>query len=107
MSSARSGIERRRGEGTRRSREGDVVHDAAPLLIDMPCNEIRHVRPLRLVLTLATLLLSACGASADRRTASGSDTVVVYSAASLAVPLRATLDSFARASGAVIQQENG
>lgn len=35
------------------------------------------------------------------------DTVVVYSAASLAVPLRAVLDTFARRTGAVIQQENG
>jgi len=84
-----------------------VVHDPAPLLIVMPCNEIRHVRPPRLVLTASALFLGACSASADRRVATVPDTVVVYSAASLAVPLRAALDSFARESGAVIQQENG
>jgi molybdate/tungstate transport system substrate-binding protein len=73
----------------------------------MPCNEIRHVRLPRLVPPLAASLLAACGPSADRRAVASRDTVVVYSAASLAVPLRATLDSFARATGAVIQQENG
>ncbi|MEO8562910.1 MAG: extracellular solute-binding protein [bacterium] len=56
---------------------------------------------------MTLLLLAACGSSAERRASTVPDTVVVYSAASLAVPLRATLDSFARASGAVIQQENG
>ena len=39
--------------------------------------------------------------------ASGADTVVVFTAASLAVPIRAALDSFARRTGAVVQQENG
>jgi molybdate/tungstate transport system substrate-binding protein len=73
----------------------------------MPCDEIRHVRLPRHVLPPVALLLAACGASADRRSEAVPDTVVVYSAASLAVPLRQTLDSFARASGAVIQQENG
>ena len=61
----------------------------------------------RHVLPPAALLLAACGPSADGRAAETRDTVVVYSAASLAVPLRATLDSFASPSGTVIQQENG
>jgi molybdate/tungstate transport system substrate-binding protein len=73
----------------------------------MPCHEIRHVRLPRHVLPPVAMLVAACGTSADRPAAVTQDTVVVYSAASLAVPLRATLDSFARSSGVVIQQENG
>ena len=84
-----------------------MVHDPAPLLIVMPCNEIRHVHPLRLVFPSIALLLTACSDSPERGAATVPDTVVVYSAASLAVPLRAALDSFAHATGAVIQQENG
>jgi molybdate/tungstate transport system substrate-binding protein len=83
------------------------MHDAAPLLIVMPCDEIRHVRPLRLVLTSWFLLVGACGAAPDHRAVTVPDTVVVYSAASLAMPLRSALDTFAHSTGAVIQQENG
>jgi len=61
----------------------------------------------RFVVAPAALLLAACGASAERRPAAVKDTVVVYSAASLAVPVRAALDTFARETGAVIQQESG
>jgi len=43
----------------------------------------------------------------DAAAASGADTLVVFTAASLAVPIRAALDSFARRTGAVVQQENG
>jgi molybdate/tungstate transport system substrate-binding protein len=101
-------MERVRGEKRDDRTRGDALRGAALLLIVMWCDEIRHMRLLRLVLPPAALLLSAgCGTSADRRPAASRDTVLVYSAASLAVPLRATLDSFARATGAVIQQENG
>ena len=62
----------------------------------------------RFALSLTTtLLIAACGTSAEQRTTPAQDTIVVYSAASLAVPLRETLDVFAHASRAVIQQENG
>ena len=49
----------------------------------------------------------ACAPPCDAATASRADTVVVFTAASLAVPMRAALDSFARHTGAVVQQENG
>ena len=58
----------------------------------------------RLVLLGCALAMSRpCGA--QRPTTP--DTVVVFTAASLAVPIRAALDSFARRTGAVVQQENG
>jgi len=41
------------------------------------------------------------------RARAGADTVVVFTAASLAVPIRAALDSFARRTGTVVLQENG
>ena len=66
------------------------------------------MRHLRTVTVLALLTTSACSADAapiDAR--AGDDTVVVFAAASLAVPIRAALDSFARRTGTVVQQENG
>lgn len=56
----------------------------------------------------ALLLLVALGCS-DARPRSGSriDTLLVYEAASLAVPMRAALDSFSRATGAVVREEHG
>ncbi len=66
------------------------------------------MRQLRAVTVLA--LLTASMRSADAAPISarvGSDTVVVFTAASLAVPIRAALDSFARRTGTVVQQENG
>jgi len=61
------------------------------------------MRPLRIAPLVALL---AC-ARPDAAAAAGADTVVVFTAASLAVPVRAALDSFARRTGAVVQQENG
>ncbi|MFL5620469.1 MAG: extracellular solute-binding protein [Gemmatimonadaceae bacterium] len=55
----------------------------------------------RLVALLA--LARPCDAAAAPR----ADTLVVFTAASLAVPIQAALDSFARRTGAVVQQENG
>ena len=69
-----------------------------------PCNEIRHMRPLGTACLVATLVFARPGEAAAVPRA---DTVVVFTAASLAVPIRAALDSFARRTGAVVQQENG
>lgn len=68
------------------------------------CNEIRHMRPLGTACLVATLVFARPGEAAA---APRADTVVVFTAASLAVPIRAALDSFARRTGAVVQQENG
>ena len=50
------------------------------------------------------LLLIAAGCT-DRRTVK--DTLLVYEAASLALPMQAALDSFARATGVVVSEEHG
>ncbi len=66
------------------------------------------MRRLRALAVLALLTASARSADAAHPGARASaDTVVVYSAASLAVPIRAALDTFARRTGTVVQQENG
>ena len=62
------------------------------------------MRPLRIAPLVALL---ACARPDAAAAAAGADTVVVFTAASLAVPVRAALDSFARRTGAVVQQENG
>ncbi|PYP77178.1 MAG: hypothetical protein DMD35_16150 [Gemmatimonadetes bacterium] len=55
------------------------------------------------------LLVASLALTRPREAAAASvaDTVVVFTAASLAVPIRAALDSFARQTGVVVQQENG
>ena len=62
------------------------------------------MRSLGFALLVASL---ACARPCEAAAASRADTVVVFSAASLAVPIRAALDSFARLTGTVVQQENG
>jgi molybdate/tungstate transport system substrate-binding protein len=69
-----------------------------------PCNEIRHMRLLGSACLVATLVVLRSGEAAA---APRADTVVVFTAASLALPIRAALDSFARRTGDVVQQENG
>ena len=61
------------------------------------------MRPLGLVLLVVSL---GCARPSDADVSRG-DTVVVFTAASLATSFRATLDSFARQTGAVVRQENG
>lgn len=62
------------------------------------------MRPLGIAWLGAMLLFAPPGkASAAPR----ADTLVVFTAASLAAPMRAALDSFARRTGTVVQQENG
>jgi molybdate/tungstate transport system substrate-binding protein len=62
----------------------------------------------RTVTLLTLLAASARPANAAPVAArGGGDTVVVFTAASLAVPIRAALDTFARRTGTVVLQENG
>lgn len=66
------------------------------------------MRSLRTVIVLALLVARAPSANAaPLRTHAGGDTVVVFTAASLAAPIRAALNAFARRTGAVVLQENG
>lgn len=62
---------------------------------------------MRLCTVSSLVFLAACSASPDARILSGHDTLVVYVAASLAAPMRAALDSFARRTGAVVSDEHG
>jgi len=66
------------------------------------------MRCLRAVIILALLGASARAANAAPVAARADvDTVVVFTAASLAAPVRAALDAFARRTGTVVLQENG
>jgi molybdate/tungstate transport system substrate-binding protein len=104
MSMARSDIGR--GEDRAARGAGHARGRRATLLKLSSCDEIRHVPP-RCLGALLALPLLACTPSRERPRAAPRDTVVVYTAASLAAPVRAVLDSFTRRTGAVIRQENG
>jgi molybdate/tungstate transport system substrate-binding protein len=62
------------------------------------------MRPPGIALLLSSLAIAV---PRDAATAQRPDTVLVFTAASLAVPLRAALDSFSRRTGTVVRQENG
>jgi len=62
------------------------------------------MRPLGIALLLSSLAIASPHVAA---VAQRPDTVVVFTAASLAVPFRVALDSFARRTRIVVQQENG
>jgi len=62
------------------------------------------MRPPGIALLLSSLAIVS---PHDAARAQRPDTVLVFTAASLAVPLRAALDSFSRRTGTVVQQENG
>ena len=57
--------------------------------------------------TVLLLLLAAGCADARPRHGTTIDTLLVFEAASLALPMRAALDSFAHMSGAVVSEEHG
>ena len=61
----------------------------------------------RALFTLLLLLPAGCSPSPDRSVVAGRDTVLVFGAASLAGPMRAALDSFARVTGATVTEEHG
>jgi molybdate/tungstate transport system substrate-binding protein len=66
-----------------------------------------EIRDMRFVCGVGlALLVTACSAS-ERKPAITTDTIVVFEAASLAVPMLVALDTFARRSGAVVQEERG
>ena len=66
---------------------------------------MRHLRTVTVLALLAAGVRSANAAPFGAH--AGGDTVVVFTAASLAVPIRAALDAFARRTGTVVLQENG
>jgi molybdate/tungstate transport system substrate-binding protein len=56
---------------------------------------------------LAALVACVGCSPAKEQAAHGADTLLVFEAASLAAPMHAALDSFARRTGAVVQEERG
>ncbi len=63
--------------------------------------------PVRSFLCVIALGAVACGASPDSARSGNADTLVVFTAASLAAPVRVALASFAVHQHVVVQQENG
>ena len=55
----------------------------------------------------AALFLGACSSRQDEGARRQTDTLVVFTAASLAAPVRAALDSFRAGDGVTVQQESG
>jgi molybdate/tungstate transport system substrate-binding protein len=70
-------------------------------------NEIRHVLPTRPRLALLATLLAACSSGSDHASATAPETLIVFEAASLATPMRAVLDTFARRTGTKVVEEHG
>ena len=60
---------------------------------------------MRRALLCLVLAIAACQQRSDRGGSVAIDSLVVYEAASLAVPMRAALDSFSRRGGATVAQE--
>jgi molybdate/tungstate transport system substrate-binding protein len=65
------------------------------------------MRLRRTIIVLALLAGVRPANAAPAVARGGADTVVVFTASSLAVPIRAALDTFARRTGTVVLQENG
>lgn len=78
--------------------EPDVC-TSAPMAPATKFANMKHVKIL--VLALAA---GGCSASSERKV---TDTLLVFEAASLAVPMHAALDTFARRTGVVVQEERG
>ena len=72
----------------------------------MPSASGERCASLLLLVGLLPAFALGCSPSGDARPAPA-DTLVVFEAASLAVPMRAALDTFARRSGAVVNEEHG
>lgn len=67
----------------------------------------REIRLMHRVKALLLLLIPAGCADTPQSSRTTKDTLLVYEAASLALPMRAVLDSFSRATGAVVSEEHG
>lgn len=68
----------------------------------------REIRVMHRMMALSLLLLAiGCEDTHPQQAAATTDTLVVYEAASLALSMRAVLDSYARSTGAVVSEEHG
>jgi molybdate/tungstate transport system substrate-binding protein len=65
------------------------------------------VIPARYRLAAFAVLFAACSSGSDRASAGARESLVVFEAASLAAPIRAALDTFARRTGTKVLEEHG
>ena len=62
---------------------------------------------MRRILLAAVLAIAGCRPTSDRANGVAADTLVVFTAASLAAPMHVVLDTFASRTGVVVQEEHG
>ena len=62
---------------------------------------------MRFVASVALAIVASCGGPRPEGQGAGARNIVVYTAASVAIPLRAALDTFAAHEQVTVQQENG
>jgi len=63
---------------------------------------------MRFVASMALAIVASCGSPApESGQGAGANNIVVYTAASVAIPIRAALDAFAAREHVTVQQENG
>ena len=62
---------------------------------------------MRFVASVALAIVASCGGPRPEGQGAGARNIVVYTAASVAIPLRAALDAFAAHQQVTVQQENG
>ena len=62
---------------------------------------------MRFVASTALAIVASCGGPRPEGQGAGARNIVVYTAASVAIPLRAALDTFAAREQVTVQQENG
>ena len=72
-----------------------------------PIRTSRSILRMRFVASTALAIVASCGGPRPEGQGAGARNIVVYTAASVAIPLRAALDTFAAHEQLTVQQENG
>ena len=72
-----------------------------------PIRTSRSILRMRFVASTALAIVASCGGPRPEGQGAGARNIVVYTAASVAIPLRAALDTFAAHEQVTVQQENG
>jgi len=72
-----------------------------------PIRTSQSILRMRFVASTALAIVASCGGPRPEGQGAGARNIVVYTAASVAIPLRAALDTFAAHEQVTVQQENG
>jgi len=72
-----------------------------------PIRTSQSILRMRFVASVALAIVASCGGPRPEGQGAGARNIVVYTAASVAIPLRAALDTFAAHEQVTVQQENG